>query len=357
MKCLPLLLVCLLAAPLAANDAAQGNRLPVEAVSHNTNFLLQIDLDHLVGSPFGQKFLEVHGHHLETDADPTTKRASEFLFRHLQGADRVVVAADISHLGKEDEVERLAGEFVVQFISDSRLDVAAMAEELEALRPESEELRVMPVFSREEYPGYIFSSADGRLYVFQTADARVWFAGLRLAPLEAAMRRYASGNLVDFGNRLKVGTPGAHVSLSATLPRDLRERLRKQHRLDTFPNMPELPLNEIFGNVFEVGQVLIEAVAERHVRVNLGLHMDTAMSANIFYVLGNTLVLPAMKLLDEGLFVSDPVLELDDRNLAWRFEFDGDELLNRFRKFLHQGESASEPGASSQRPIDEDAVE
>jgi len=94
--------------------------------------------------------------------------------------------------------------------------------------------------------------------------------------------------------------------------------------------------------------VLIEAAAERHVRVDLGLGMDTAMSANIFYVLGNTLVLPAMKLLDEGLFVSDPVLKLDDLNLAWKFEFDGDELLNRFEKSLPQGESASEPGGPPQ---------
>ena len=339
----------------AQEQAAVGPRFA--AVSHNTNFLLQIHLGHLVGTPFGQKFLEVYGHHLETHADPGTRRAAEFFLRHMQAAKRVIVAADISHLGEEDEVERLASEFVMQFTSDTGLDVAAMAEELKALRPGSEELRVMPVFSQEGYTGYILSAADGRLYVFQTADATVWFAGLRLAPLAAAMRRYASGNLVDVGNRLKVGPPGAHVILSTTLPRDLRERLRKQHRLDTFPNMPDLPLDEIFGNVFDVGQVLIEAAADRHVRVDLGMRMDTAMSANIFYVLGYTLVLPAMKLLDEGLFVSDPVLELDDRNLAWRFEFDGGELLKRFRKSLHQGESAGEHGASPQRPTHEDAVQ
>ncbi|MDE0207972.1 MAG: hypothetical protein OXP66_18300 [Candidatus Tectomicrobia bacterium] len=330
-----------------AKERADGGRR-FAAVSHNTNFLLQIDLDHLVGTPFGRKFLEVYRRHLETHADPTSKRAADFLFRHFENVDRVIVAADISHVGEEDEVERLAGEFVMQFTSDTGFDIAAMAEELKALRPGSEELRVMPVFSREGYAGYIFSTADGRLYVFQTADAAVWFAGLRLAPLAAAMRRHASGSLVDVENLLKVGSAGAHISVSASLPRALRERLSKQHRLDTIPNMPELPLDEIFGNVFEVGQVLIEAAAERHVRVDLGLGMDTAMSANIFYVLGNTLVLPAMKLLDEGLFVSDPVLKLDDLNLAWKFEFDGDELLNRFEKSLPQGESASEPGGPPQ---------
>ncbi|MDE0207648.1 MAG: hypothetical protein OXP66_16665 [Candidatus Tectomicrobia bacterium] len=330
-----------------AKERADGGRR-FAAVSHNTNFLLQIDLDHLVGTPFGRKFLEVYRRHLETHADPTSKRAADFLFRHFENVDRVIVAADISHVGEEDEVERLAGEFVMQFTSDTGFDIAAMAEELKALRPGSEELRVMPVFSREGYAGYIFSSADGRLYVFQTADATAWFAGLRLAPLAAAMRRHASGNLIDVENRLQVGSSAAHVSLSASLPRALRERLRKQHRLDMIPNMPELPIDEIFGNVFEVGQVLIEAVAERHVRVTLGLRMDTAMSANIFYVLGNTLVLPAMRLLDEGLFVSDPVLELDDLNLAWRFEFDGEELLDRFEKYLHHGELASEPSGPPQ---------
>ena len=442
-KCLPLMLVCLLVAPAAADDPAQANRLLVEAVqlmkaanaetgapsklalledaiarlneiieqhpssslavklitdqpigslslpelreraarlriaiaqqhsaeeradggrrfaavSHNTNFLLQIDLDHLVGTPFGQKFLEVCRSHLETHADPAAKRAADFLFRHFENVDRVIVAADISHVGEEDEVERLAGEFVMQFTSDTGFDIATMAEELKALRPGSEELRVMPVFSREGYAGYIFSTADGRLYVFQTPDAAVWFAGLRLAPLAAAMRRHASGSLVDVENLLEVGSSGAHISVSASLPRALRERLRKQHRLDTIPNMPELPLDEIFGNVFEVGQVLIEAAAERHVRVDLGLGMDTAMSANIFYVLGNTLVLPAMKLLDEGLFVSDPVLELDDLNLAWKFEFDGDELLDRFEKSLLQGKPASEPSGPPEMPPAEDAEE
>ena len=73
--------------------------------------------------------------------------------------------------------------------------------------------------------------------------------------------------------------------------------------------------------------------------------MDTALSAGLFYVLGATVVLPALQLEDEGLFVSEPVLELDGLSVTWRFEFNGDVLLDRFEAALQHEEPASGPGA------------
>ena len=109
--------------------------------------------------------------------------------------------------------------------------------------------------------------------------------------------------------------------------------------------MPELPLSEILGSAFEVSQVLLEVAIDRHVELELVLTMDTDMSANVFFVLGDTLVLPGLKLLDEGLFVSDPVLELEDLHLRLRFGLDGDTLLNWFVTSLHDHRTPEQPGA------------
>ena len=68
--------------------------------------------------------------------------------------------------------------------------------------------------------------------------------------------------------------------------------------------------------------------------------MDTAFSANLIYVLGNTVVLPVLLLMEEGLFVAEPVLELDGLTVTWRFEFDGDVLLERFEAYLQRDEPA-----------------
>jgi TonB family protein len=148
--------------------------------------------------------------------------------------------------------------------------------------------------------------------------------------------------------------PEAQVRLGAVLPAAMRERLKKMHLLEQFSGISELPIDEILGSVFEVGQVLIEVHVDRHVTVNLGLGMDTTLSASVFYVLGNTLLLPALELLEEKPFVSDPVLNLDGLQLVLRFALDGDMLLKRFEASLNEDASAVKPGAQDQGQIEED---
>ena len=124
--------------------------------------------------------------------------------------------------------------------------------------------------------------------------------------------------------------------------------------LDPFSDTPELPLGEILGSAFEIGQLFIEAAIDRHVAIEVRLKMDTAMSANVFSVVGNTFLLPALTMLDEGFFVSDPVLALEDLHLQLRFELDGDTLLNRIEESINAHAPVSEPGALTQSQSGED---
>ena len=317
------------------------------AVSKNTNFVLQIDVAGLVDTPFEQGLWDVHRRYMETSANESERRAMEVLSRHLRGTEWVVLAADLSHVDEEDELEELARELVLQFTSDAGFDIAGLMQELGALRPQTEVSQVRHVFSGNEYAGYrVSSQGDEPFYVLPSMDAKVFFAGLRLEPLATAMRRYVSGELSNVGNLLPPGVPNAQVRLGALLPASMRERLKKMHLLEQFSGMPELPINEILGSVFEVDRVLVEARIDRHVTVNLDLHMDTPFSASVFYVLGKTLLLPAFELLEEKPFVSDPVLNLDGQQVMWRFAFDGDWLLSRFEASLAEGLSARQPDSS-----------
>ena len=326
------------------------------AVGQNTNFLLQIDVARLAETPFGRGLWDVYRRYVETSADKSERLALEILSRHLQGTEWVVLTADLSHVEEEDGLEQLANELVLQFTSDTGFDIAGLVQELSALRPEVRVLQVKQVFSGKEYSGYqVTAPDDDPLYVLPSMDAKVFFAGLRLEPLAAAMRRYVSNDLADVGNLLPPGTPEAQVRLGALLPASMRERLKNMHLLEQFSGIPELPINEILGSVFEVGQVLIETHVDRHVAVNLGLDMDTTLSASVFYVLGNALLLPALELLEEKPFVAEPVLKLDGLQVMLRFAFDGDMLLSRFEASLDEAVSAREPGLQAQEQIDEEA--
>ena len=325
------------------------------AVSRNTNFLLRIDFARLAETPFGQRVHDVYRRYMEMGASEAESRAMEVLSTHLQGVVQVVLAADLSQLGEEDEIEQFAKEVVVQFSSEEEFEVASLMQALGTLRVKSGELRVEEMVSQQQL-GYGLSLPNGgdRIYVLPSPNNKVLFVGLRFEPLVAAMERYVSGDLVDIENLLQPRVPEAQISLSAVFPRSLRERLKNQQLLEQFSHVPELPLSEILGSVFEVGQVLVEAAIDRHVALKFVLTMDTTMSANVFFVMGNTLVLPALKLLDEGLFVSDPVLELEDLRLLLRFGLDGDMLLNWFETSLNDHASAGKPGALTQSQIDED---
>ena len=326
------------------------------AVSENTNLVLQIDVARLVETPFGQGLWDAYGRFMETSAGESERRAMEVLSRHLQGTVWVVLAADLSHVDEEEELEQLANELVLQFTSDTGFDIAALMQELSALRPETKVSQVRHVFSGNEYPGYQVSPPDDDpFYVLPSMDAKVFIAGLRFEPLAAAMRRYVSGDLVNIGTLLPPGKPQAQVRLGAVLPASMRERLKKMHLLEQFSGMSELPINEILGSVFEVGQVLIEARVERHVTVNLDLQMDTTFSASVFYVLGNAMLLPALELLEEKPFVSDPELKLDGLQVMLRFAFDGDALLTRFEATLDEGVSARKPDAQARGETDKEA--
>ena len=326
------------------------------AASKNTNFVLQIDVAGLVDTPFGQGLWDVYRRYMETSANESERRATEVLSGHLQGTEWVVLAADLSHVDEEDELEKLARELVLQFTSDAGFDIAGLMRELGALRPRTRVSQVRHVSSGNEYAGYRVSPpSDEPFYVLPSMDAKVFFAGLRLEPLAAAMRRYVSGDLSDVGNLLPPGMPEAQIRLGALLPAAMRERLKKMHLLEQFSGMPELPINEILGSVFEVGRVLIEARVDRHVTVNLDLHMDTPFSASVFYVLGNTLILPALELLEEKPFVSDPVLRLDGLQVMSRFAFDGNVLLKRFEASLDEGVSARKPDVQAEEQVGEEA--
>ena len=325
------------------------------AVSRNTNFLLQIDFARLAETPLGQKVHDVYRRYMEMSASEAESRAMEVLSTHLQGTVQVVLAADLSQLGEKDEIEQFANEVVLQFSSEEGFDVATLMQALGTLRVESGELRVEEVVSQQQL-GYGVSLPNGgdRFYVLPSPDNKLLFVGLRLEPLMAALERYISGEFASPENLLRPREPETQISLSAVFPRSLRERLKNQQLLEQFSQVPELPLSEILGSVFEVGQVLVEAAIDRHVALEFVLNMDTTMSANVFFVMGNTLVLPALKLLDEGLFVSDPVLELEDLRLLLRFGLDGDMLLNWFETSLNDHASAGKPGALTQNQIDED---
>ena len=71
--------------------------------------------------------------------------------------------------------------------------------------------------------------------------------------------------------------------------------------------------------------------------------------------MGNTFLLSALTMLEEGFFVSDPVSELEDLRLQLGFELDGDTLLNRVEESLNARAPASEPAALTQRQYDGDA--
>ena len=328
----------------------------LSAVSEDTNLVLQIDVAGVAKTPFGQGLWDVYGRFMETSAGESERRAMEVLSRHLQGTVWVVLAADLSHVDEEDELEQLANELVLQFTSDTGFNIVGLMREMNALRPETKVSKVRHVFSGNEYPGYQVSPPDDDpFYVLPSTDARVFFAGMRLEPLAAAMRRYVSGALVNVGPLLPPGKPEAQVRLGAILPASMRERLKKMHLLEQFSGMSELPIREILGSVFEVGQVLIEAHVDRHVTVNLDLQMDTTFSASVFYVLGNAMLLPALELLEEKPFVSDPVLKLDGLQVMLRFAFDGDVLLTGFEATLDEGVSARKPDAQAREQIGKEA--
>ena len=329
--------------------AAGGAHLA--AVSKDTNFLMQIDVARLAQTSFGQDLYDVYRRFLDTGVDESTRRVMDKLFAHLGGTDWVVLAAELSHGDEGDEFAEVADEFVLQFTSDTGFDVAGMVREMNTWRAGSEDWRVREVFTEEEYPAFqVLPGQDDPFYVLPGLDSRAFFAGPSLEPLTEAMHRHASGKLIDVDSLTRLRAPNAHVSLSALIPRSLRDRLNRMDLLEQYAGTPDLPLSEIMANVFEVGQVLAEAEADRHVTVSLGLIMDTAMSANVFYVLGTALVMPLLRSMDEGLFETEPVLELDDRNLTWRFEFNGDVLLKRFETSLRDRQPAEERGADSQVP-------
>ena len=343
------------AGPRRAGDKTESGP-HLAAVSKNTNLVLQVDAASLVETPFGQRLRDAYGRYMETSADESERRAMEVLTRHLQGTVWVVLAADLSHVDEEDELEKLANELVLQFTSDTGFDIPGLMQEMSALRPETRVSLVRHVFSGNEYPGYQVSApGDDPFYVLPSSDAKVFFAGLRLEPLAAAMQRYVSGDLPDVGTLLPSGMPEAQARLGAVLPASMRERLKKMHLLEQFSGMSELPIEEILGSVFEVGQVLIEAHVDRHVTVNLDLHMDTTFSASVFYVLGNALLLPALELLEEKPFISDPVLKLDGLHVMSGFAFDGDILLTRFEASLEERVSARKPDAQAREQIGKEA--
>ena len=343
------------AGPRRAGDKTESGP-HLAAVSEDTNLVLQIDVAGVAKTPFGQGLWDAYGRYMETSAGESERRAMEVLSRHLKGTVWVVLAADLSHVDEEDELEQLANELVLQFTSDTGFDIAGLMREMSALRPETKVSQVRHVFSGNEYPGYQVSPPDDDpFYVLPSMDARVFIAGLRLEPLAAAMRRYVSGDLVNLGTLLPPGKPEAQVRLGAVLPASMRERLKKMHLLEQFSGMSELPIREILGSVFEVGQVLIEAHVDRHVTVNLDLQMDTTFSASVFYVLGNAMLLPALELLEEKPFVSDPVLRLDGLQVMLRFAFDGDVLLTRFEATLDEGVSARKPDAQARGQTDKEA--
>ena len=326
------------------------------AVSEDTNLVLQIDVAGVAKTPFGHALWDVYGRFMETSAGESERRAMEVLSRHLQGTVWVVLAADLSHVDEEDELEQLANELVLQFTSDTGFDIAALMQEMSALRPETKVSQVRHIFSGNEYPGYQVSPPnDDPFYVLPSMDAKVFFAGLHPEPLAAAMRRYLSGDLVNIGTLLPPGKPEAQVRLGAVLPASMRERLKKMHMPEQFSGMSELPIKEILGSVFEVGQVLIEAHVDRHVTVNLDLQMDSTFSASVFYVLGNAMLLPALELLEEKPFVSDPVMKLDGLQVMLRFAFDGDVLLTGFKATLEEGVSARKPDAQAREQTDKEA--
>lgn len=307
------------------------------AVSESTGFLLQIDVARLAATPFGERFWGLYRNNVDLHASEPDSQALEILARHLQGTDWVVLAADLTAADHEEELDKLAYGLVLQLTSNSGFDVAGLLRELTAPRPQISVSQVKHLVSGKEYSGYQVSVPDDNpLYILPAIDSKVFFAGLRPEPLTAAMQRYVSGDLADVGNLLPPVTPGAEVRLGAVPPASLRERMKNLGLMEQFTDTPELPLDEILGSVFEVGRVLIATRVDRHVTVDLDMDMDTTLSASVFYVLGNGLLLPALELLEENPFVTDPVLKLDGLNLKLRFELDGDKLLNRFEAALDE---------------------
>ena len=321
-------------------ESAAGPHLA--AVGEETSFVMQIDVAGLAATSFGREFHAIFRRALESSGE-RERRVIDALLRHLRDTVWIVVAADLSRAGKRGDLDEVTDEVVVQFTSGAGFDIAAMMEELTALRAGNWFL--WSAHTAEGDPAYKVVSPYDSFYVLPGADASVFFAGPRLEPLAAARRRHASGNGADAETLMELGLPEAHVSLGGLLPRSVRERLRQMPLLEPHPVLRELPLREIMGHAFEVGRVRVAAGVDRHATVNLALNMDTAFSANLIYVLGSTVVQPVLLLMDEGLFVSEPVLELDGLTVTWRFEFNGDVLLERFEASLQHEEPASEPGA------------
>ena len=325
------------------------------AVSQNTNFLLQIDLERLNGTQFEQRFQDLYERHMEISGSGSKSQRMEVLSAHLQRVKKAVLAADMTHFGDDAGLEQFADALVVQLTFQSEVDVHSLMEALSDLPIESGKLLLEELVSHSHL-GYAMSHSNGgdRFYVLPSPDAKALFFGLRLKGLVAAVGRYVSGDLVVPEDLVQPGVPDAQVSLSAIVPRSLRERFSNLDLLDQFSDTPELPLGEILGSAFEIGQVFVDVTVDRHVAVEVGLEMETAMSANIFFVMGNTFLLPALTMLDKGFFVSDPVLELEDLHLQLRFELDGDTLLNRIEESLNAHAPVSEPGALTQSQSDED---
>ena len=327
------------------------------AVGEETGFVMQIDVAGLAATSFAQELHAAFRRFLETSAGEHRRRVLDVLLRHLRDTVWIVLATDLSRAGGEDDLDELADEMVVQFTSDAGFDTDAMMQELRALRAGAGagNWHVRPAHTAEGDPAYHVVSPHDSLYVLPGVDASVFFAGPRLEPLAAARRRHASGHTVGAEKLLQLGLPEAHVSLSALMPRSLRERLKPMQWGERYADLPDLPLDDIMGQMFEVGRVRVAADAGRHVTVSLALNTDTAFSAGVFYVLGATVVLPALQLKDDGLFVAEPVLELDDLTVTWRFEFDGDVLLDRFEASLRHEKPASEAGAQPEVAPDEGA--
>ena len=229
------------------------------AVGEETGFVMQIDVAGLAATSFGQQLHAVFQRFLERSAGSTRRRVMEVLFRRLRDTVWVVVAADLSRVGEGGDVDEVTDEMVVQFTSDAGFDVDAMMQELRALRAGAGNWHVRPAHTAEGDPAYHVVSPQDSLYVLPGVDASVFFAGPRLEPLAAARRRHASGHTVGAETLLQLGLPEAHVSLSALLPRSIREQLKPMQWGERYADLPDLPLDEIMGQVFEVGRVQVAA--------------------------------------------------------------------------------------------------
>ena len=315
----------------AGKDAE--NRLRLAAVSEETNFLLEMDLNRLANTAFWKEAKDRWASEVES-------YGMEALFGYLQDAEHVVLAADLTHIGQD--VDLFARRAVIQLTLEKGFDLAVLKQALGTLRLETGELSVNEMAS-PPYLGYEVSfSGDSsrpevqsfRFFVLPSPAAEVLFVGLQFEPLLSAMERYVSGELIEPRRLLRPRRPESQLSLSAAFPRSMRDGLKSLQLLEQYSYVHKLPLPEILGAVLDISHVLVEVAIDRHVTLELVLEMYTAFGANGFFAIAKALVLPALILLNEGLFVSDPLLEQQDLQLRLRFRLDDETLLEWFGAFL-----------------------